>query len=122
MAQHNILGRQGEELAARYLQQKGYQIIDRNWRSGRQELDIVAQKEDILVFVEVKSRRNNRFGDPQEAVSDTKIRNLVTSAEAYVCQHEIDLPVRFDIITVVGEHEPFTIHHIEEAFYPPLWS
>ena len=67
MAQHNILGRQGEELAARYLQQKGYQIIDRNWRSGRQELDIVAQKEDILVVVEVKSRRNNSFGDPQEA-------------------------------------------------------
>ena len=109
-------------MAARGRQRQGYDMVERSWRIGRQDLAMVAQKGEILVFVEVKSRRINRFGDPQEAVSDTKIRNLVTSAEAYVCQHEIDLPVRFDIITVVGEHEPFTIHHIEEAFYPPLWS
>lgn len=121
MAIHNALGKEGEEVAAAYLVQKGYVIRHRNWRSGRKELDIVAQQGEELVVVEVKTRRNTDYGTPEEAVTEKKIRSIVTSTDAYLRQHSLDLPVRFDIITIVGQQPPFAIEHIEEAFYPPLW-
>lgn len=121
MAKHNELGIQGEEEAAHYLACRGYTICHRNWHSGHKELDIVARKNHELVVVEVKTRRNDDFGTPEEAVTARKIRNIIASTEAYLKKYGIDLPVRFDIITVVGTTPPFHIEHIKDAFLPPIW-
>ncbi len=121
MASHNLLGKEGEDAAAQYLLHEGYILLDRNWRSGKKELDIVAQKDDTLIIVEVKTRRNNSFGNPEDAVTDVKIRRIVASTDAYIRKNCIDLPVRFDIITVTGTNQPFRIEHIQEAFYSPVW-
>ena len=84
MAKHNELGKEGETEAAEYLISKGYTIRHRNWRSGKRELDIVAQKDGELVIVEVKTRRNDEFGRPEEAITDRKIRNIIISTDAYI--------------------------------------
>ena len=122
MASHNELGKEGERLAANHLQSEGYVIRHRNWRCGHKELDIVAEKDGTLVFVEVKTRSDASFGQPEDAVDGRKIRNIVASTDAYVRKFAIDLPVRFDIITVVGNRPPFHIEHIEDAFFPPVWN
>lgn len=120
MAAHNELGKLGEEEAVHFLQKKGYSVCHRNWRSGKYELDIVARHANELIIVEVKTRRNIWYGSPETAVDIRKIKRIVLSTNAYLQQYEIDLPVRFDIITVVGTKAPFQIEHIEQAFYPPL--
>lgn len=94
MARHNILGLNGESLAASYLQEKGYTILDRNWRSGHKELDLVVRKDSTLVVVEVKTRSSDNFGSPQDAVDERKIRRLVMAADAYVRLNALDLEVR----------------------------
>ena len=119
MAGHNDLGRIGEDDAADYLVREGYRIIDRNWRSGHKELDIVAERDGVLVIVEVKTRRDARFGKPEDAVSMPKIRRIVLAADAYVRLNRIDLPVRFDIITVLGQNR--RVNHIVDAFRSPIW-
>ena len=101
MAEHNEFGKEGEEEAAAYLIDKGYR--------------------NELIVIEVKTRKNTRFGNPEDAVTDKKIRRIIASTDAYLRKFSVDLPVRFDIITLVGEKTPFTIEHIEEAFYPPIW-
>lgn len=117
MAQHNLLGNKGEMLAARYLLDKGYAVHHYNWRSGHKEIDIIAQYRDTLVFVEVKSRSTELYGNATDAVTDDKIRCLISAAQAYLLKNRIDLKFRFDIITVVGGSEPYRIEHIEDAFY-----
>ncbi len=121
MAEHNKLGKAGEDAAVSYLLRNDYVIRHRNWRRGHFELDIVAAKEDELVIVEVKTRQNTEFGNPEEAVTPAKIRRTVRAADTYIRLFGIDAPVRFDIITVVGEKENFSIEHIRAAFYPPLF-
>ena len=83
--------------------------------------DIVAKYNNELIVVEVKSRKDIRFGNPEEAVNDRKIRHIIASTDAYLRKFAIDLPVRFDIITVVGQEAPFQIEHIADAFYSPIW-
>ena len=121
MAEHNILGKDGEEEDVKYLISHNYVIRHRNWRRGRKELDIVAEKENVLIVVEVKTRKNTLFAEPQDAVTAQKIKRIVLAADAYLRFFQVDLPVRFDIITVVGETGCFTIEHIKEAIYPPVW-
>ena len=118
MAQHNLLGGKGEMLASRYLLDKGYAVHHHNWRSGHKEIDIIAQQRDVLVFVEVKSRASEEYGNAYDAVDDKKIRLLISAAQAYIRKYDIDLKFRFDIITVIGNSEPYRIEHIEDAFYP----
>lgn len=120
MATHNALGKAGEDAAAAYLEAHGYRILHRNWRKNHLELDIVARKDGLLVVVEVKTRSDNRYIEPQEAVNWQKIRRIVVAADAYLKHFGIDDPVRFDILTVVGQPGAFRIEHIEDAFYPPL--
>lgn len=117
MAEHNDLGKWGEDVAAAYLQQKGYIIIERDWRSGHRDLDIVALDGDVVVFVEVKTRRNRMFMDAEDAVDYRKIRHLQQSANHYIKYKAIDHDIRFDIVTVVGMmgSQP-EINHIEDAF------
>lgn len=118
MAEHNLLGNKGEMLASRYLLDKGFAVLHYNWRSGHKEIDLIARERDTLVFVEVKSRRNERYGDAADAVTEKKIRRLLAAAESYVMRYGIDSPVRFDVVTVIGESEPYKIEHIRDAFYP----
>lgn len=121
MAKHNELGKTGEAEAVRYLTEQGYQILHCNWRSGKKELDIVSKYENELIIIEVKTRRNKRYGNPEEAVNERKIRRIVSSTDSYLKAYAIDLPVRFDIITVIGTKESFEIEHIIEAFHSPIW-
>lgn len=121
MAAHNELGKEGEDEAVRFLERQGYQIRHRNWRSGRKELDIVAEHQGELIVVEVKTRRDQRFGTPEESIGEAKIRRIVSSTDAYLRKYSIDLPVRFDIISITGTELPLEIEHIINAFYPPIW-
>lgn len=117
MAQHNELGKKGEELALELLEKKGYFIRDKNWRYQKAEVDIIAQQGDILAVVEVKTRSSTDFGDPQDFVNPKKIKLLVTAIDEYVNSKELDVEVRFDIIAIVKEGPRFNIEHIEDAFY-----
>ena len=121
MAKHNELGKAGENAAVAYLEQKGYLIRNRNWRNGHFELDIVAAKNGELIIVEVKTRSDTDFALPQDAVTPQKIRHTVIAADTYIKLFQIDEPVRFDIITVIGKTGNFRMEHIKEAFYPPLF-
>ncbi len=114
MAEHNLFGRDGEDAAVAYLRENGYCIVDRNWRSGHKEIDIVAEKDGVLIIVEVKTRRNSDYGRPEDAVSVMKMKRTQMAADAYVRYHRLDMPVRFDIISVLGKDHK--IHHIEDAF------
>ena len=120
MAKHLILGQKGEDIAARYLEQHAYIVLDRNWRSGHKELDLVVLKENTVVFVEVKTRTGSEYGDPWNFVDDRKIRRIVNSADAYIRFRCIDKDVRFDIISITVEDGDFKVEHIEEAFFPPV--
>ncbi len=120
MADHNTLGKDGENAAIEYLVQRGYQILHTNWRKGRYELDIVAKTDEELIVVEVKTRSGFDWMKPEEAVDTRKIRNIVTATDIYIKIFNVDLPARFDIISVVGAYPNFEIDHIEDAFYPPL--
>lgn len=119
MAAHNEFGLEGEDKAVNYLIREGYLILDRNWKSGHKELDIVAEKDGTLVVVEVKTRKSDKYGNPEDAVSSRKIRNTVLAADAYIRFNRIDLPVRFDIISIVSNSD--IINHIEDAFRSPVW-
>ena len=121
MAEHNKLGREGEAIAVDYLKKKGYAILALNWRYRQYELDIVAQDGDELVIVEVKSRSVNYLLAPEDAVSNRKIRHIVSGADAYIKVNDVALSARFDVITIViGSGKP-AIEHIEDAFYSPLF-
>lgn len=122
MAEHNELGKWGEELAAKHLTEKGYTIIARNWKDRHKDIDIIATDGEYLVFVEVKTRRNNVFMEPEQAVNRTKIKNLTLAANRYVKTYRIDLPIRFDIISITGTTEgTCRINHIEDAFLPYIF-
>lgn len=114
---HIRTGQQGETLAAEYLLEHGYKILNRNYRHKRTEIDIIAQKDGVLVFIEVKTRASDVFGYPEEAVNWRKERILLNAAEVYIHRHKWQHDIRFDIISVtLMEPEPF-IHHIEDAFH-----
>lgn len=123
MAEHNILGKWGEAEAAAFLGRKGYVIKECDWRIGKRDIDIVALSPDWreLVFVEVKTRSDNRWREPEQAIDRKKIRNLSFAANAYLKVHQVQLECRFDIITIIG-HRPVVerIEHIENAFNPLL--
>ncbi len=120
MAEHNQTGKNGEAIAVDYLIKKGYQILHVNWRKGRYELDIIAQTKDELVIVEVKTRSGLPLELPETAVDNRKIKNIISATDLYIRIFNIDLPVRFDIISVTGYSPNFVIDHIEDAFYPPV--
>ncbi len=121
MAKHNQLGNKGEEQAKKFLIHQGYAIRETNWRFGHLELDIVAEKNDWLIIVEVKTRSSVFFEHPEEAVTLKKIRNIVKATNEYIILKKWDGNVRFDIITIVPQKENgFQINHIKDAFIPPL--
>ncbi|MGB0773573.1 MAG: YraN family protein [Flavobacteriaceae bacterium] len=112
------LGRQGESLAAESYQKKGYTILKRNYRFGRSEVDIIARKGEILAIVEVKSRTSTYFGDPQSFVSKKQQRSLIVAADHFVSTNNLDVNVRFDIVSIVSQGKNIKLQIIENAFYP----
>ena len=102
MAAHNELGKWGEALAAEFVEKQGYEILECDWKSGHHDLDIIARDEDTLVIIEVKTRRNRLFGDPEEAIDYKKRLSLQSAINHYVKSHRIKIPVRFDVISIVG--------------------
>jgi putative endonuclease len=120
MAEHNELGKLGEEMACAHLRKLGYKILDLNWHFGREEIDIIAMDGPMLVIVEVKTRASSYFGEPEFAVNRKKQRILVRAAEAYLQQKDLDVETRFDIISIVVTPEKKHLHHIDDAFYPTM--
>ena len=120
MARHNILGNKGEMLASRYLMEQGFAILEYNWRSGHKEVDLIAKERNVLVFVEVKTRSTDMYGDASEAVTPAKMRNVISAANAYLAMKNLDVEVRFDIVAIIGDDEQHKIEHIRDAFYPQL--
>lgn len=108
----------GEEFASSYLKDNGYEILERNWKFGREEIDIIAKKNDTLVIAEVKTRTGNFFGEPEEFVNRQKQRLLIKAANAYVERKNIDMEVRFDIISIIVSGSKKKINHLEDAFNP----
>ena len=119
MALHNDFGHWGEEVAADYLRSQGYTILHRNYRVGHRDLDIVALRDDVLVFVEVKTRRDSTLVDAELAVDGRKIQSVSIAANSYIKRFNISALIRFDVITVVGSPSgTYRINHIEDAFLP----
>ena len=116
MAEHNNTGKEGELLARRHLEEQGFAIVETNWRRGKHEVDIIAYREGLIVFAEVKTRSNLGFGNPEEFVDHEKQRAYVRMANAYVIKHQREEEVRFDIISVVMTANSYRIEHIEGAF------
>lgn len=117
MAEHNELGKLGEELAVEFLQKNSYDILETNWVFQKAEIDIIAQKNTILAIVEVKTRSSIDFGLPQDFVKPKKIQLLVKAVNEYVISNDLDVEVRFDIIAIHKEGKNYKIEHIEDAFF-----
>jgi len=117
MAKHNELGKKGEQLAVDFLLKKDYEIVERNYRFDKAEVDIIARIEDTLAIIEVKTRSTTNFGNPQDFVKPKQIQRLVKAVNEYVIDNGLDVEVRFDIIAIVKENKRFVIEHLENAFY-----
>lgn len=117
MAIQQERGLAGENLAVTYLQKKGYEILERNFRSGKSEIDVIAKKDDVLVFVEVKARSSSKFGNPEDFVDEKKAAKIVEGAENYIESEKWDGPIRFDIISILYQMNESELTHFIDAFY-----
>jgi putative endonuclease len=117
MAQHNLLGKKGEQLATDFLVKKGYNIIERNYRFEKAEVDIIAKQKDTLAIIEVKTRSSIDFGNPQDFVKPSQIKRLVKAVNEYVNDNDLNVDVRFDIIAIIKDGNHYKIEHLENAFY-----
>ncbi len=120
MAEFHETGKKGETLAASHLINKGYSILEQNWCSGPNEIDIIAEKDGLLIIAEVKTRRTNYFGEPEEFVTKTKQKLLVKATNEYILKKKLNCEVRFDIVSVLYKDEKHVVYHIEDAFYPAI--
>jgi putative endonuclease len=120
MSESQLLGQKGEDLAADFLVAAGFSILFRNWQWGRNEIDIIAENKDYIVFAEVKTRSDDYLVEPGAAINRDKRRAIVTAANGYLQRFKIDKEARFDIITVIQSVDSHKIDHIEGAFYPTL--
>ncbi|MVM29400.1 YraN family protein [Spirosoma sp. HMF4905] len=116
MAQHNETGKQGEAEANRYLREQGYEVMFRNYRYQHAEIDLIAKKGKLLVFVEVKTRTNLSYGNPEEFVSYAKAKLVMKAAEQYIFANDWQHDIRFDIIAVTIAGSELQVKHIEDAF------
>jgi len=116
MAEHNELGRKGEELAVEYLRLKEYEILQLNYRYQKAEVDILAKRGNLLIAAEVKTRSTPEFGNPQDFVKPKQIKQLVKAVNHFVEDEELDVEVRFDIIAIIENKAGTKIEHIQDAF------
>lgn len=110
------LGAAGEQAAVEYLQKEDYLILERNYRAGKHEIDIIAFKDNEVVVIEVKTRSGNEVIEPEEAVNHRKRQMLIWAADNYVREHNRQEPVRFDIISIINGKNGKEIRHLRDAF------
>lgn len=120
MSESHDLGKKGEDLAVEYLKKKGYTIRHRNWKSGKTELDIIAENNEYIVFAEVKTRSEDYLLDPAGAVNREKQKTIIFAADKYLQTYGLDKESRFDVISIISKGSGSVIDHIENAFYPTL--
>lgn len=120
MPNNSQKGTQGEEIAIAHLLKNGYQILEKNWRSGHLEIDVVASNNQYLVVVEVKLRASDAFGRPEDFVTKSKQKKLIKAAAAYITENNINCETRFDVISILHNENVLELEHIEAAFYPGL--
>jgi putative endonuclease len=119
MAQHLDLGRAGETLAKTHLENTGYEILDENWTHGKAEIDLIAYKDKVIIFTEVKTRTGNGFGEPEDFVDARKQKLLAEAADEYIYLMNHQGDVRFDIIAILFDrNKNYILNHIEDAFWP----
>ncbi len=112
-----ISGRQGEEIAAKYLESKGYEILARNYRMKRCEIDIIAKEKEICIFIEVKSRSSSDFGFPEDFLTPQQEGRIRGAATYYLAEQNMTpKDIRFDIISVLANGQDTEIEHFEDAF------
>lgn len=117
MAKHNLTGTRGEALAAAWLTAKSYRILHQNWRYSRWEVDIIAEKDGMLHFIEVKTRLTKQFGYPEDNVDNKKIQNLINASEAYLYQYPQWQRIQFDILSIsILTDEPAEYFLIEDVY------
>ncbi len=109
-------GNQGEDLAADFLQKKGYQIVTRNYRHKHAEIDMIVKKDSFIVFVEVKTRSYSFYGEPEAFVDSRKVATVLLAAEQYTYENKYEGNIRFDIVSVKTGLKP-EIVHFEDAFH-----
>ncbi len=117
MAQSHDTGKRGEELAVGYLVKQSCRILETNWQSNHQEVDIIASKGGLLLIVEVKTRNSDYYGMPEVSVTRQKQRMLIKAANHYIAMNELDTEVRFDIISILFKGKEYQLRHIKDAFF-----
>ena len=115
MTSKKSIGKQGEDYAYQYLLHNGFDILATNWTKNRGELDLVCKKSETLVVVEVKTRTTSDYGEPHEGITGAQQEKLIETAEAYMEEHNLDLELRFDIISIVLRPQ-LELEHIQDAF------
>lgn len=120
MAAHNELGRNGEDLACQHLTSLGYEIVARNWRYDRHEIDVIAENSEYIVFVEVKTRATTQWGNPEDFISERQIKRIVAAADFYIREYDVDKEPRFDVVSIISDDGKTELEHIEDAFIPPI--
>ena len=120
MSESHNLGLKGEDLAEEHLKKAGFKILCRNWKWGKNEIDIIAENKDFIIFAEVKTRTCDYQMHPVTAVTREKQKSVIWAAEGYLSKFNIDKECRFDVITIIKKGEDFEVDHIEDAFYPTL--
>jgi putative endonuclease len=122
MATHNDLGRRGEAIAKAHLEATGYEILDENWTFGKAEIDLIAYKDQTIIFTEVKTRTGNGFGEPEDFVDDRKQKLMANAADEYIYLMNHQGEVRFDIVAILfTTQNTYTLKHIEDAFWPSAY-
>lgn len=117
MGKHNEFGKEGEEIAVNFLLEKGYRILSQNFRYLKAEIDIIAEKDNIVAMIEVRARSNNQIITIADTISQKKIKLLVSAANYYMTEMKIDKEVRFDLIAILKNKKIFKIDHMKSAFY-----
>lgn len=120
MASHNELGIKGESIAEKHLREKGFCILEKNWVHEKNEIDIIASNHEFIIFVEVKTRSSGYWGNPENAVSESKIKRIVEASSSYLIMNNIEKPARFDVVAIVINDQFTRIDHFEDAFLAPL--
>ena len=120
MTPQQVIGQKGEELAQAYLKDQGYTIKETNWKFSHAEIDIIAEKDGVLVFVEVKTKTYTYYGAPEESIDAKKERLICDAAAGYMVKNSYEWEFRFDIISILLKKGSYELEHFEDAFFPGI--
>ncbi len=120
MTPQQVIGRKGEKLAQAYLEGLGYTIKETNWKFSHAEIDIIAEQDGVLIFVEVKTKTYTHFGAPEESVDAKKERLICDAAAGYMVKNNYEWEFRFDIISILLRKDSYELKHFEDAFFPGI--